>query len=236
MKFPDPLIPGRLIRRYKRFLTDVELKDGEVVVAHCANSGSMLSVKEPGSEVWLSPARNPDRKLRYTWELIRVGDTLVGINTALPNKIVEEAIQQGKIPELGGYETLRREVKYGKNSRIDILLEDPARPTCYVEVKNVTLRRGLEDGDPVEFPDSVTTRGTKHLVELSDMVAQGHRSVMVYLVQREDAETFTIAGDIDPDYKAALQKAMEAGVEIVCYDCALDTDRIEVSKPVKLEL
>ena len=236
MKFPDPLIPGRLIRRYKRFLTDVELKDGEVVVAHCANSGSMLSVKEPGSEVWLSPARNPDRKLRYTWELIRVGDTLVGINTALPNKIVEEAIQQGKIPELGGYETLRREVKYGKNSRIDILLGDPARPTCYVEVKNVTLRRGLEDGDPVEFPDSVTTRGTKHLVELSDMVAQGHRSVMVYLVQREDAETFTIAGDIDPDYKAALQKAMEAGVEIVCYDCALDTDRIEVSKPVKLEL
>jgi len=174
--------------------------------------------------------------LRYTWELIRVGDTLVGINTALPNKIVEEAIQQGKIPELGGYETLRREVKYGKNSRIDILLEDPARPACYVEVKNVTLRRGLEDGDPVEFPDSVTTRGTKHLVELSDMVAQGHRSVMVYLVQREDAETFTIAGDIDPDYKAALQKAMEAGVEIVCYDCALDTDRIEVSKPVKLEL
>ncbi|MDP6109156.1 MAG: DNA/RNA nuclease SfsA [Rhodospirillales bacterium] len=236
MKFPDPLIPGRLIKRYKRFLTDVELKDGEVVVAHCANSGSMLSVKEPGSEVWLSPARNPDRKLRYTWELIRVGDTLVGINTALPNKIVEEAIQQGKIPELGGYETLRREVKYGKNSRIDILLEDPARPACYVEVKNVTLRRGLEDGDPVEFPDSVTTRGTKHLVELSDMVAQGHRSVMVYLVQREDAETFTIAGDIDPDYKAALQKAMEAGVEIVCYDCALDTDRIEVSKPVKLEL
>ncbi len=236
MKFPDPLIPGRLIRRYKRFLTDVELKDGEVVVAHCANSGSMLGVKEPGSEVWLSPARNPDRKLRYTWELIRVGDTLVGINTALPNKIVEEAIQQGKIPELGGYETLRREVKYGKNSRIDILLEDPARPACYVEVKNVTLRRGLEDGDPVEFPDSVTTRGTKHLVELSDMVAQGHRSVMVYLVQREDAETFTIAGDIDPDYKAALQKAMEAGVEIVCYDCALDTDRIEVSKPVKLEL
>ena len=236
MKFPDPLIPGRLIRRYKRFLTDVELKDGEVVVAHCANSGSMLSVKEPGSEVWLSPARNPDRKLRYTWELIRVGDTLVGINTALPNKIVEEAIQQGKIPELGGYETLRREVKYGKNSRIDILLEDPARPACYVEVKNVTLRRGLEDGDPVEFPDSVTTRGTKHLVELSDMVAQGHRSVMVYLVQREDAETFTIAGDIDPDYKAALQKAMEAGVEIVCYDCALDTDRIEVSKPVKLEM
>ena len=236
MKFPDPLIRARLIKRYKRFLTDVELESGEVVVAHCANSGSMLSVKEPGSEVWLSPARNPDRKLRYTWELIKVGDTFVGINTALPNHIVEEAITAGKIPELDGYATLRREVKYGKNSRIDILLEDPSRPTCYVEVKNVTLRRGLEKGDPVEFPDSVTSRGAKHLVELSDMIKEGHRSVMVYLVQREDAETFTVAGDIDPDYKAALDKAIAAGVETLCYECKLDTDGIEVSKPLKLAL
>jgi sugar fermentation stimulation protein A len=236
MKFPDPLIPGRLVKRYKRFLSDIELENGEVVVAHCANSGSMLSVKEPGSQVWLSPARNPDRKLRYTWELIKVGDTFVGINTALPNGIVEEAILDGKIPELGGYETLRREVKYGKNSRIDILLEDPVRPTCYVEVKNVTLRRGLEKGDPVEFPDSVTTRGAKHLVELSDMVKDGYRSVMVYLVQRQDGDTFTIAGDIDPDYKAALDKAMTAGVEVLCYECVLDTKGIEVSKPLKLAL
>jgi sugar fermentation stimulation protein A len=135
MEFPDPLIPGRLIKRYKRFLVDVELKGGEIVTAHCANSGSMLSVKEPGSEVWLSPAKNPDRKLRYTWELIKIGDTLVGINTALPNGIIEEAIGEGKIPELMGYESLRREVKYGKNSRIDILLEDPLLPSCYVEVK-----------------------------------------------------------------------------------------------------
>ncbi len=236
MKFPDPLIHGRLIKRYKRFLTDVELDNGEIVVAHCANSGSMLSVKEPGSEVWLSPARNPDRKLRYTWELIKVGDTLVGINTGLPNRIVEEGILEDKIPELEGYKTLRREVKYGKNSRIDILLEDPARPTCYVEVKNVTLRRGLEENDPVEFPDAVTTRGTKHLVELSDMVGEGHRSVMIYLVQRQDAHTFTVAGDIDPDYKAALEKAVAAGVEILCYECRLDTKGIEVSNPVKIAL
>ncbi|NQU59315.1 MAG: DNA/RNA nuclease SfsA [Rhodospirillales bacterium] len=236
MKFPDPLIPGRLVKRYKRFLADVELEDGTVVTAHCANSGSMLSVKEAGAEVWLSPARNPERKLRYTWELIKIGATFVGINTALPNAIVEEAIKADKIPELTGYATLRREVKYGKNSRIDLLLEDPGRPICYVEVKNVTLRRGLEKGDPVEFPDSVTTRGAKHLVELSDMVAQGHRSVMMYLVQREDGDTFTIAGNIDPDYKAGLDAAMAAGVEVLCYQCTLDTTGIEISKPLKLAL
>jgi len=236
MKFPDPLIRGHLVKRYKRFLADVELEGGEVVTAHCANSGSMLSVKEPGSEVWLSPARNPERKLRYTWELVKIGDTFVGINTALPNAIVEEAIRNDKIPELTGYANLRREVKYGKNSRIDLLLEDPSLPMCYVEVKNVTLRRGLEKGDPVEFPDSVTTRGAKHLIELADMVEQGHRAVMMYLVQREDGESFTIAGDIDPDYKAGLDAAMAAGVEVLCYQCTLGTSAIELSKPVKLAL
>ena len=236
MKFPDPLIAGRLVKRYKRFLADVELENGEVVTAHCANSGSMLSVKEAGAEVWLSPARNPERKLRYTWELIKIGKTFVGINTALPNGIVEEAIKENKIPELAGYASLRREVKYGKNSRIDLLLEDPARPICYVEVKNVTLRRGLKKGDPVEFPDSVTTRGAKHLVELADMVKQGHRSVMMYLVQRQDGDTFTIAGDIDPDYKAGLDTAIAAGVEVLCYQCALNTKGIKVSKPLKLAL
>lgn len=236
MKFPDPLIQGRLIKRYKRFLADVELANGQIVTAHCANSGSMLSVKEAGAEVWLSPARNPERKLRYTWELIKVGKTFVGINTALPNAIVEEAINNQKIPELAGYASLRREVKYGKNSRIDLLLEDPARPICYVEVKNVTLRRGLKGADPVEFPDSVTTRGAKHLVELADMVGQGHRSVMMYLVQRQDGNTFTIAGDIDPDYKAGLKVAMAAGVEVLCYQCTLNTKGIELSKPLKMAL
>ena len=236
MKYPDPLIPGKLIKRYKRFMADVELENGDVVTAHCANSGSMLSVKEPGSEVWLSPARNPERKLRYTWELIKVGEAYVGINTALPNGIVEEAILAGKIPELGGYESLRREVKYGKNSRIDILLEDPSKPPCYVEVKNVTLRRGLEPGDPVEFPDAVTSRGAKHLVELSDMVEEGHRAVMMYLVQRRDGGYFTTAGDIDPEYRAALDKAMAAGVEVLCYQCALDPEGIHVTEPLTIKL
>jgi len=236
MKFPAPLIEGRLIKRYKRFLADVELQNGEVVTAHCANSGSMLSVKDEGAEVWLSPAQNPERKLRYTWEMIRIGETLVGINTALPNRIVEEAVLAGKIPELDGYETLRREVKYGENSRIDLLLEDSGRPSCYVEVKNVTLRRSLEPGAPVEFPDAVTSRGTKHLNELANMVKQGSRSTMMYLVQRQDAPSFSIASDIDPEYNKALKKAMKAGVEVLCYDCKLDTNGISVSTPVALAL
>lgn len=236
MRFPDPLIPGRLVKRYKRFLSDIELEDGSVVTAHCANSGSMLSVKEPGSEVWLSPARNPNRKLKYTWELIRIGEALVGINTAHPNALVEEAVKDGTISELAGYETVRREVKYGKNSRIDLLLEGGGRPTCYVEVKNVTLKRDDTPGGLAEFPDAVTARGAKHLVELSDMVAEGHRAVMVYLVQRPDCGRFTVAADIDPAYAEALEAARKAGVEALCYDCRVETDGIEVARPLPLAL
>ncbi len=240
MKFESTLIKGTLVKRYKRFMADVELADGSVVTAHCANSGSMLSVNEPGAEVWISPASNPDRKLKFTWEMIRIGDALVGINTALPNKMVAEAIEDGTITELTGYASLRREVKYGKNSRIDILLEDDdgadAKPMCYVEVKNVTMRRDLSPGAPAEFPDSVTVRGTKHLGELSDMVAEGHRAVMMYLVQRDDAESFTTAADIDPDYAAALQKAMKAGVEVLCYTCTLSAEEIRVTRPLALAL
>ena len=234
MEFPNPLIRGRLIKRYKRFLADVELDSGDIVTAHCANSGSMLCVQEPNSEVWLSPAENPDRKLRYTWELIKIDKTLVGINTALPNVIVKEAITAGKIPELEGYTSLRREVKYGQNSRIDILLEDPTLSNCYVEVKSVTLKRDSKKSCPVEFPDSVTVRGTKHLIELSNMVAQGYRSVIFYLVQRQDVDTFTIAADIDPAYKAALDEAIKVGVEVLCYRCNINTKKIEVSKSLKL--
>lgn len=235
MKFPDPLIKGRLIKRYKRFLTDVELADGTVVVAHCANSGSMESVNEPGAEVWLSPALNPDRKLKYTWEMIKIGKSLVGINTSLPNMIVSEAIEAGKIEELTGYASLRREVKYGKNSRIDILLEDEARPKCYVEVKNTTMRRDLKAG-AVEFPDAVTSRGAKHLLELADMVKEGHRAVMFYLVQREDADRFKVADDIDPAYAEGLTAALKAGVEVVCYACKLSAKEIVVTRKIKTEL
>ena len=141
MKFHAPLVKGTLIQRYKRFLADVELESGETVTAHCANPGSMLGLKDPGSTVWLSPAANPNRKLKWSWELLEVNGSLVGINTAHPNRITEEAVTDGKVPELAGYETLRREIKYGKNSRIDILLEDSSKPSCYVEVKNVHLKR-----------------------------------------------------------------------------------------------
>ncbi len=230
MEFPDPLIKGTLIKRYKRFLADVVLEDGSEVTAHCANSGTMLTVNEQGSEVWLSPARNPDRKLRYTWELIRVGGALVGINTQHPNRIVQEAIEGGAAKELQGYGSLRREVKYGKNSRIDILLEDDARPACFVEVKNVTMKRG----DMAEFPDAVTARGTKHLYELADQVAEGRRAVMFYLVQRPDCTAFTLAGDIDPAYAEALDKARGAGVEVVAYGCDVDTGGVGIAGPVDI--
>jgi len=235
MEFETPLIKGTLVKRYKRFMADVELADGTVVVAHCANSGSMLSVNEPGSTVWISPATNPDRKLKYTWEMIRIGDAMVGINTSHPNRLVADAIEDGTIKELGGYASLRREVKYGKNSRIDILLEDDSKPMCYVEVKNATMRRDLSPGAPADFPDSVTSRGKKHLEELSDMIADGHRAVMMYLVQRDDADSFTIATDIDPDYADALRKALKVGVEVLCYDCTLSPEAITINRPLPVE-
>ena len=224
MRFPDPLVQGALIKRYKRFLADIRLASGEVVTAHCANTGAMTGVCEPGSEVWLTPARNPNRKLRCSWELIRIGGQLVGINTAHPNAIVAEAIEAGRIPSLAGYHTLKREVRYGENSRIDILLTGGGKPDCYVEVKNVHLKRG---GDAA-FPDVVTARGTKHLIEMSRLVEAGLRAVMVYLVQREDCNGFAIAGDIDPAYAHALGTARAVGVEAICYSCTLTTEAIDL--------
>ncbi len=223
MQFPSPLVTGKLIKRYKRFMADVELESGETVTAHCANPGSMMGLAEPGTTVWLSISDNPKRKLKYSWELLRVdlgaGPALVGINTSHPNGIVAEAIEQGKVAELTGYDTLRREVKYGKNSRIDILLESAGKPPCYVEVKNVHLMRRAGFA---EFPDSVTARGAKHLDELSDMVAGGARAVMVFLVQRDDGEQFSLAADIDPHYVERHDAAHTAGVETLVYSCKLD--------------
>jgi len=234
MKFHAPLLEGVLVQRYKRFFADVQLTTGEHVTAHCANSGSMLSVREPGTRVWLSPAANPDRKLKYTWEIIEVNGAMVGINTAYPNQIVAEAIFAGRVPALAGYPVLKREQKYGKNSRIDILLENPDRPPCYVEVKNVTMRRSL-DG-PAEFPDSVTSRGAKHLHELTDMVAAGARAVMFYLVQRGDCDRFTVAQDLDPEYAKTLKSAMKGGVEALCYSARVSPEGVEVDKALTLDL
>jgi sugar fermentation stimulation protein A len=233
MRFPDPLIRGRLLRRYKRFLSDIELENGEVVVAHCANPGAMLGLKDPGAPVWLSPSRNPKRKLKYSWELIQVDGHMVGINTALPNRIVEEAVAAQAVPELVGYPRLRREVPYGHNSRIDMLLESEDRPNCYLEVKNVHLKRqeGL-----AEFPDSVTKRGAKHLAELAGMARQGARAVMLFLVQRGDSASFQVAADIDPDYDRALRSAIDHGVEVLCYSCRIGEDAIELDRPLPITI
>lgn len=233
MEFQDTLIEARLIKRYKRFLADAELDNGDIITAHCANPGAMTGVNMAGSRIWLSKSNNPKRKLKYSWELIEVEmgkkPTIVGINTAHPNKLVEEAILNGTITELQDYDTLRREVKYGTNSRIDILLSDEQKDDCYVEVKNVHLMR---EAKLAEFPDSVTTRGAKHLDELSEMVKEGHRAVMVFLVQRADAKEVKVARDIDPNYGAALDRAVENGVEILCYSCKLTPNSIEVVKSV----
>jgi sugar fermentation stimulation protein A len=231
MRFAAPLKPGRLVQRYKRFLADVTLDTGETVTATCPNTGSMVGLTAPGSRVWVSESDSPTRKYRYTWEMIEAdlgkGPTLVGINTGHPNKLVTEAIEAGRLPTLAGYAGLKREQKYGRNSRIDILLEDEAKGRAYVEVKNVHMMRkaGL-----AEFPDSVTERGAKHLDELADMVREGHRAVMVYLIQRADARRFALAPDIDPAYSAAFERAKAAGVEMLALACVVSPEAIEARK------
>jgi sugar fermentation stimulation protein A len=235
MQFPAPLVAGRLERRYKRFLSDVRLEDGETVVAHCANPGSMLGLAAPGARVWLSPADNPARRLRWSWELVEVpsenGPALVGINTGRANALAEEALAAGRIPELAGYDGLRREVRYGTGSRVDFLLEGAT--LCYLEIKSVTLKRrpGL-----AEFPDAVTVRGRRHLAELAGMVQQGHRAVLLFLVQRGDCERVAVAQDIDPSYAAAFAEAQAAGVEILCYNCHLTPAGIAVDRRLPLAI
>jgi sugar fermentation stimulation protein A len=235
MLFAAPLIPATLVKRYKRFLADVVLPSGETVTAHCANPGAMTGLMTPGARVWLSRSDNPKRKLSHGWELIEVdlgaGPELVGINTGNPNGLVGEALAAGLIPELAGYRSIRREVKYGKNSRVDFLLEEPGRPACYLEIKNVHLMRqaGL-----AEFPDAVTKRGAKHLVELTAMVAAGARAVMLFLAQIGSAERFAVARDIDRVYGAELDRARAAGVEALARRCRLTHDGIAVAEPIAI--
>jgi sugar fermentation stimulation protein A len=233
MRFPSPLSRGRLLKRYQRFLADVTLDTGETVTAACPNTGSMLGLTEPGNIVWLSRSPSPTRKYPHTWELVELPEHgLVGINTGHPNRIVSEAIAAGRMPEFSGYGNLRNEVKYGRNSRIDILLEGEGRPCCYVEVKNVHFFRqpGL-----AEFPDCVTERGTKHLGELADMVAAGARAAMVYLIQAGFPARFALAGDLDHAYLQAFRKARKAGVEAFAYCCNVTTGEIAAARAIPVE-
>ena len=235
MRFTEPLIPATLVKRYKRFLADVVLASGEAITAHVANPGAMIGLAAPGSRVWLSKSGNPNRKLPYSWELVEVdlgsGQELIGVNTAHPNLLVAEAIAAAAIPELAGYLSTRREVKYGRNSRVDFLLEAPDRPACYVEVKNVHLMRRPGHA---EFPDSVTARGAKHLDELAVMAAAGARAVMLFLIQIGSAAQFALARDIDPAYGAAFDRARAAGVEAVAYRCRIDHAAIVLAGPVPI--
>ena len=229
MRFPLPLRRATLLTRYKRFLSDHRFEDGSTVTAHVANPGAMTGLVDEGLETWLSPAANPKRKLPFSWEMVRIGQGLVGVNTGWPNRLAADAIEAGAIPQLAGYDTIRREVAYGTRSRVDFLLEAQDRPPCYVEVKNVHLKRG----PAAEFPDSVTARGTKHLRELAAVAQGGARAVMLYIVQREDCDSFTLAADIDPAYAAAFAEARTSGVEALAYACRLSTDGIAVDRPLR---
>jgi len=230
MRFAADLVPATLKRRYKRFLADVELADGSLITVHVANPGAMLGLQTPGARVWLLKSPSATRKLPYSWELIEAdfgaGCELVGVNTMHPNAIVAEALAEQTIPELSGYADFRREVKYGdgrfgKASRVDFLLEDPDRPPCYLEVKNVHMMRqpGL-----AEFPDAVTARGARHLDELAAMTGSGARAVMLFVIQIGSARGFSLARDIDPAYGQAFDRARVAGVEALAYRCRLSQD------------
>jgi len=235
MRYDSALIPATLARRCKRFLADVVLDSGDATTVHVANPGAMTGLDRPLSRIWLSDSGNPLRKYRCTWELVETdlgsGSELVGVNTGQPHELVAEAIAAGLIPELRNYPSVRREVKYGERSRIDFLLEDPARQTCYLEVKNVHLMRKPR---LAEFPDCVTERGAKHLRELAGMRAKGARAVLLFAIQIPSATRFTIARDIDPAYGAAFEAAREAGVEMLAWRCSVHLTGIEIVAPVPI--
>ena len=224
MKFDPPLVSGTLVQRYKRFLFDAILDDGSAITGSCPNTGSMRGLTAPGSRIWLSTSDSPTRKHRYRLELVEADGMVVGINTGLPNRLAEEAILAGLVSDLGSYPIVERERKYGRNSRIDILLSGPDRPPAYVEVKNVHFRRtpGL-----AEFPDTVTERGAKHLEELGDMAEGGCRAVMLYLIQREDCARFRVCADLDPTYAAGFRRALARGVEAYAVKCAVTPFQIQ---------
>ncbi len=230
MKFQQKLVHGTLIKRYKRFLADVKLDDGKVVVAHCTNSGTMKSCLENDAEVYLTPVNDPARKTKFTWEMIKINGDWVGINTGNPNKLAFEAISEGKIPGLENYTNVQREVKFG-DSRFDVFAEN-THEKCFVEVKNVTMK----EGKYALFPDAVTTRGQKHLKTLEQVKAQGMRAVMLYIVQRSDVEIFAPAIEIDPEYAKKLKSAVNAGVEVIVMQTRITPEKIELIRQLPVEI
>ena len=230
MRFQSPLLRGTLIQRYKRFLADIRLAGGEVVTAHCTNTGSMMGCKEPGSEVYVSRSDNQNRKLLYTWELIRADNTWVGINTLHPNKLVPEAVTAGVIAELCGFDSIRREVKVSAHSRLDLCLES-GNGKCFVEVKNVTLAVNRA----AAFPDAVSERGTKHLRELIRLKRQGHRAAIVFVIQRSDCDSFRPADEIDQEYGRWLRRAIKAGVEALPYRAKVTPKEILLTEKVAMK-
>lgn len=230
MRFQTPLVPGMLIRRYKRFLADVTLEGGQEVTAHCANPGSMMGLAEPGTRVWLEPNDDPKKKLKFGWRLVEHGNGhFTGVDTAVPNRMLRAALEARAVPGLDTFDALRAEVPYGAKSRIDFLLTRTGHPDTYIEVKSVTLSRrtGL-----AEFPDSVTARGTKHLNDLAEMARQGHRAVMLYLAQRTDCTRMTFAADIDPAYAAAWNSATDVGVASMPFGCKITPEDICLGSPI----
>ena len=230
MRFQTDLIPARLIRRYKRFLADARLEDGREITAHCANPGSMMGLADEGMKIWLEPNDDLKKRLKYGWRLVdHENGHFTGVDTSVPNRALKAALEAREVAGLGDYETVQPEVKYGENSRIDFLLQGGG-PDTYVEVKSVTLSR---EAGLAEFPDSVTKRGAKHLAELANMRAQGHRAVMVYLVQRTDCTQMTLAEDIDPTYAQAFADAKAVGVEAMCLDTKITPEGVWVGEPLE---
>jgi len=229
MQFPQPLVRGRLVQRYKRFFADVVLESGEETTAHCPNPGAMLGLNLPGMGVWVSRSDDPKRKLAHTLEFVDDNGGMVGVNTMRPNALVAEALVEGWVAEVTGYENVRREVKYGVNSRVDFLLESPDRPPCWLEVKNCHLRR---DGTLAEFPDCVAARSLKHLRELSNEVEKGARAVQLFVIQRTDCHEFEACDELDPAYAAGLREAAARGVEVLCYACDISPEEIRIARRI----
>ena len=230
MKFKERLLQGALIKRYKRFFIDIKYKN-KIITAHCPNSGSMMGLLDRGNKAWFSLSDNPKRKLKYTLEMIEVKNKKVGINTLFTNKIVLEALKHKKINSLNKFNHIKTESKFSDGTRFDFLLSND-KEKCFLEVKNVTL---LRENKIAEFPDAITSRGTKHLNELCNAKKKGYQSYILYLIQRENCDSFKIAKDIDDEYKIAFSKALKSGVKVLCYDCKLNSEEIKLNKQINYE-